>query len=133
MQPFGLFENGNQLENNVLAIRIQPNEGIALKINCKVPGTASPIQPVKMDFRYDSFFGLTPPDAYERLICDCMAGDTTLFAREDEVFQSWKILSPILEHWEKGDAPLETYPCGTWGPEAAEKMLAQDGMQWRLI
>ncbi len=131
--PGHLFENGNQLENNVLAIRIQPNEGIALKINCKVPGTASPIQPVKMDFRYDSFFGLTPPDAYERLICDCMAGDTTLFAREDEVFQSWKILSPILEYWEKGEAPLETYSCGTWGPEAAEKMLAQDGMQWRLI
>ena len=131
--PGHLFEGRNPLENNVLAIRIQPNEGIGLKINCKVPGTESPIQPVKMDFRYDAFFGMTPPEAYERLICDCMAGDTTLFAREDEVFQSWRLLSPILEYWQKEDAALDSYPCGTWGPESSDKMLAQDGNAWRLI
>ncbi|WP_420420849.1 glucose-6-phosphate dehydrogenase [Simkania sp.] len=133
--PGVLFkENGEQHESNVLAIRIQPNEGIALKINCKVPGPSSPIQPVKMDFRYGAFFGLTPPDAYERLICDCIAGDSTLFARQDEVFHSWKFFTPILEHWantKPKDFP--NYPCGSWGPQSAEEMIARDGRKWRLI
>ncbi|MCB1068410.1 MAG: glucose-6-phosphate dehydrogenase, partial [Simkania sp.] len=127
-------ENGEQHESNVLAIRIQPNEGIALKINCKVPGPSSPIQPVKMDFRYGAFFGLTPPDAYERLICDCIAGDSTLFARQDEVFHSWKFFTPLLEHWantKPKDFP--NYPCGSWGPQSAEEMIARDGRKWRLI
>src|SRR5262249_16715656 len=82
--PGILFSQGNKKnENNALVIRIQPDEGISLRINCKVPGPSSPIQPVKMDFRYGSYFGLTPPEAYERLICDCIMGDGTLFARGD--------------------------------------------------
>lgn len=123
-----------QHESNVLAIRIQPNEGIALKINCKVPGPSSPIQPVKMDFRYGAFFGLTPPDAYERLICDCIAGDSTLFARQDEVFHSWKFFTPILDYW-SNHVPknFPNYPAGSWGPKAAEEMIARDGRKWRLI
>lgn len=127
-------EHGQQHESNVLAIRIQPNEGIALKINCKVPGPSSPIQPVKMDFRYGAFFGLTPPDAYERLVCDCIAGDSTLFARQDEVFHSWQFFTPLLEYWgnhKPKDFP--NYPCGSWGPKAAEEMMARDGRKWRLI
>ena len=133
--PGVLFqEQGQQHEPNVLAIRIQPNEGIALKINCKVPGPSSPIQPVKMDFRYGAFFGLTPPDAYERLICDCIAGDSTLFARQDEVFHSWQFFTPLLDHWantEPKDFP--NYASGSWGPKTSDEMLARDGRKWRLI
>lgn len=121
-------------EANILAIRIQPDEGISLKINCKVPGPSSPIQPVKMDFRYGSYFGISPPEAYERLICDCILGDTTLFAREDEVFASWQLLTPILEKWGKTPAKdFPNYTSGTWGPKAADQMIAEDGHKWRLI
>lgn len=127
-------EQGQRHEPNVLAIRIQPNEGISLKINCKVPGPSSPIQPVKMDFRYGSFFGLTPPDAYERLICDCIAGDNTLFARQDEVFYSWEFFTPLLKYWaENIPEDFPNYPCGSWGPSSAEKMIGRDGRKWRLI
>ncbi len=127
-------EHGQKHEPNVLAIRIQPNEGIALKINCKVPGPSSPIQPVKMDFRYGAFFGLTPPDAYERLICDCIAGDSTLFARQDEVFHSWEFFTPILDHWANTDPKdFPNYAAGSWGPKSSDEMLARDGRKWRLI
>lgn len=133
--PRMLFQNsGRKNDPNVLAIRIQPDEGASLKMNCKVPGPSSPIQPVKMDFRYGSYFGVAPPEAYERLICDCILGDTTLFAREDEVITSWKLLTPILDLWTKtqaGDFP--NYASGTWGPKAADQMIAQDGRKWRLI
>ena len=127
-------EPGKEMEPNVLAIRVQPNEGAALKINCKVPGPSSPMQPVKMDFKYGSFFGLTPPDAYERLICDCMMGDSTLFARQDEVFHSWEIFTPLLEHWGKTkEKDFPNYEAGTWGPKAADEMMERDGRKWRLI
>lgn len=133
--PGVLFQQeGKKHQPNVLAIRIQPDEGIALKINCKVPGPASPIQPVKMDFRYGSYFGMSPPEAYERLILDCMIGDSTLFAREDEVFCSWKLLTPVLEEWQK--TPPDCFPnyqAGTWGPELAEEMMARDGRKWRVL
>lgn len=123
-----------QKEPNVLAIRIQPNEGISLKINCKVPGPSSPVQPVKMDFRYGAFFGLTPPEAYERLICDCMFGDTTLFARQDEVFNSWRILTPLLEYWEKTkQKEFPNYPAGSWGPKSADELIERDHRKWRII
>jgi glucose-6-phosphate 1-dehydrogenase len=129
--PGILFPNN---ESNVLAIRIQPNEGISLKMNCKVPGPSSPIQPVKMDFRYGAFFGQTPPEAYERLICDCMYGDTTLFARSDEVFGSWKLLTPLLEYWAgEKHKDFPNYEAGTWGPKASDEMLMRDGRKWRII
>jgi len=133
--PGVLFqEHGKQHETNVLAIRIQPDEGTALKINCKVPGPASPIQPVKMDFRYGSYFGMSPPEAYERLILDCMMGDSTLFAREDEVLSSWRLLTPVLETW-KTTPPdcFPNYKSGTWGPKLAEDMMSHDGRKWRLL
>lgn len=126
-------EGGKKNENNVLVIRIQPNEGISLKINCKVPGSSN-IQPVKMDFRYGSYFGIAPPEAYERLICDCMMGDYTLFARNDEVLTSWKLLTPILKRWEeKPPADFPNYQSGTWGPKKADEMLASSNRTWRLI
>lgn len=87
-----------------------------------------------MDFRYGSYFGVTPPEAYERLICDCMLGDNTLFAREDEVFSSWKLLTPLLEKWEKENPALfPNYAAGTWGPSEADLMIMKDGRKWRLI
>lgn len=133
--PGYLFQTTTStLDSNVLVIRIQPDEGISLKINCKVPGLNTVIQPVKMDFRYGAYFGSAPPEAYERLICDCMAGDNTLFARDDEVLMSWKLLTPILHHWQT-QIPKEfpNYASGTWGPEAADRLLQRDNRQWRLI
>lgn len=122
--PGVLFQqNGKKHAPNVLAIRIQPDEGISMKINCKVPGPTSPIQPVKMDFRYGSYFGAAPPEAYERLIWDCMTGDSTLFARADEVFHSWQIITPILTA-----GKTHIYPAGSWGPEEADAMVA-----WRKL
>lgn len=132
--PSWLFlQSGRRIHRNILVIRIQPDEGIAFKMNCKVPGLNGPIQPVKMDFRYGSYFGLAPPEAYERLLCDCMSGDSTLFARSDEVLSSWKLLTPVLEHWQKTAADFPNYSAGTWGPGAADSMLTQEGGQWRLI
>lgn len=120
-------------EPNVLALRIQPNEGISMKINCKVPGPSSPLQPVKMDFRYGAYFGQSPPEAYERLIWDCILGDSTLFARADEVAASWKIFTPLLEYWAKSAASFPNYPCGSWGPEEADAMIAKDNRSWRKL
>ncbi len=117
---------------NALALRIQPDEGIAMKINCKVPGPSSPIQPVKMDFRYGSYFGQSPPEAYERLIWDCIMGDSTLFARVDEVEESWRILTPVLKYW--SEHPVQNfYPSGTWGPKEADEMISKDGKFWRIL
>lgn len=133
--PGKLFSrDGQPNESDVLAIRIQPDEGISLKMNCKVPGPSSPIQPVKMDFRYGAFFGLAPPEAYERLICDCIYGDSTLFARQDEVFNSWRILTPLLEYWQsKKPENFPNYEAGSWGPKEAEAMMEKDSRKWRLI
>lgn len=131
---FVMQQMGQNLSSNVIVIRIQPDEGISLRINCKVPGPSSPVQPVKMDFRYGSYFGSTPPEAYERLICDCMAGDSTLFARDDEVIASWKILTPLLEHWQNvKPTDFPNYSAGTWGPQAADKMLQREGREWRVV
>lgn len=133
--PGMLFQNpGKKNEPNVLAIRIQPDEGTALRINCKVPGPSSPIQPVKMDFRYGSYFGTAPPEAYERLICDCILGDSTLFAREDEVLSSWKLLTPVLDFWANAKSPdFPNYSAGSWGPQEADAMIGKEGRKWRLI
>jgi len=119
---------------NVLAMRIQPDEGIAMRINCKVPGPSSPIQPVKMDFRYSSYFGQSPPEAYERLIWECITGDGTLFARSDEVSESWKILTPILDYWEKNQPKdFPNYASGTWGPKQADEIMEKVGRHWRIL
>ena len=121
-------------QNNTLIIRIQPDEGISLKINAKIPGSATLVHPVKMDFRYSSHFGTKPPDAYERLLCDCMIGDQTLFARKDEVLASWSTIQPILEHWQN-EPPhgFPNYAAGSWGPEAANYLIQQEGRAWRHI
>ncbi len=133
--PGVLFNRSCQRDDsNVLVIRIQPDEGIALRINSKVPGINNPIQPVRMDFRYGSYFGVEPPEAYERLIIDCILGDSTLFARIDEVLASWKLLTPVLQRWQEvrpHDFP--NYPAGTWGPQAAEQLMQKSARHWRFL
>ncbi len=119
---------------NVLVIRIQPDEGISMKINCKVPGPESPIQPVTMDFRYGSYFGKSPPEAYERLIWECMMGDSTLFARTDEVTNSWKLFTPLVKYWsEHPPQNFPNYEAGTWGPKESEEMIQKEGRSWRIL
>ncbi len=133
--PGVLFqERSKKNDPNVLVLRIQPDEGIGLRINCKVPGPSSPTQPVKMDFRYGSYFGMAPPEAYERLILDCILGDSTLFAREDEVFNSWKLLTPVLQKWSNSSCGIfPNYQAGSWGPQEANEMIARDQRKWRLL
>jgi len=123
----------NDIEPNVLAIKIQPDEGITLKFGSKVPGQ-SQIRPVTMDFRYGTSFGVASPEAYERLLLDCMLGDSTLFTRRDEVEASWGLITPILHGWAQGPAqPFPNYDAGTWGPAAADEFLARDGRAWRRL
>lgn len=133
--PSVLFQHpGKKNEPNVLTLRIQPDEGTSLKINCKVPGSTNFIQPVKMNFRYGKYFGMAPPEAYERLIQDCILGDNTLFAREDEVFSSWNLLTPVLEYWANNPPKdFANYACGSWGPKSADDLIMKDGRKWRLL
>ena len=132
--PAVLF-NKDLRDLNVLVIRIQPDEGISLRIHAKVPGTSFRIEPVKMDFHYGTSFGKPSPEAYERLLLDAMSGDATLFARSDEVEEAWAFIDPIEEAWHaKKDAPeLYFYPAGSWGPEAADNLLTRDGRAWRRL
>jgi glucose-6-phosphate 1-dehydrogenase len=131
------FATSKLIDNseNTLVIRIQPDEGMALRILCKQPGQALSMQPVKMDFRYSSSFGKASPEAYERLLLDAMAGDATLFARRDEVENAWKFIDEIQAAWHKSDTPppMCEYPAGSWGPKEADQLLAQNGHEWRLL
>jgi glucose-6-phosphate 1-dehydrogenase len=132
--PGVLFnKESTALDQNVLVVRIQPDEGISLRMQAKIPGTSLRIEPVKMDFHYGTSFGKPSPEAYERLLLDAMSGDATLFARRDEVEEAWSFIDPIEEAWQsKKDAPpLEFYPAGSWGPDAADELLARDGRVWR--
>ncbi len=123
-----------EIEPNVLAIRIQPDEGISLKFGTKVPGPAVRIRGVHMDFQYGSAFEGASPEAYERLLLDCLTGDATLFARVDEVESAWKLINPILEEWSDGSAdPPAPYEAGSWGPEPAMAMLERDHRRWRRL
>jgi glucose-6-phosphate 1-dehydrogenase len=132
--PLALFARaGNPIiEPNVLAMRIQPDEGILLRFGAKVPGQGLQIRTVNMDFRYGSSFAVDSPDAYETLLLDAMIGDPSLFTRDDEVERAWEILDNILQAWAAGDGgPLHFYSAGTWGPPAADELMQQDGREWR--
>jgi glucose-6-phosphate 1-dehydrogenase len=120
-----------KLDANALTLRLQPNEGISLRFNGKVPGTSLAVRPVRMHFSYDSEFGAYTPEAYERLLLEAMFGDATLFIRRDEVETAWQIVDSIRKGWE--DKPLtnrEFYAAGTWGPIAADDLLEQSGHVW---
>ena len=116
---------------NVLVIRIQPDEGITLRFGAKVPVPGVRIRPVSMDFLYGASFAQESPDAYERLILDAMLGDATLFPRYDEVEEAWEVVEPILEHFARERPEFPNYDAGSWGPEAADTLLEQDGRHWR--
>ena len=120
---------------NVLVIRIQPDEGMSLRIQSKVPGASVRIQPVKMDFNYGTSFGKASPEAYERLLLDAMAGDATLFARRDEVEEAWRFIDDIEAAWDgEGEQPrLFFYPAGSWGPTEADQLIGEDSRAWRRL
>jgi glucose-6-phosphate 1-dehydrogenase len=133
--PMVLFNRDSiEHDQNVLVIRIQPDEGISLRMMAKIPGTSLRIEPVKMDFHYGTSFGKASPEAYERLLLDAMSGDPTLFARRDEVEEAWTFIDTIENAWrEKNSPPLTFYPAGSWGPEEADELLARDGREWRRL
>ncbi|HZU85825.1 MAG TPA: glucose-6-phosphate dehydrogenase, partial [Polyangiaceae bacterium] len=117
---------------NVLAVRIQPDDGIALRFISKEPGQQTVLRDVAMDFRYGMAFGSHTPEAYERLLLDAMRGDATLFTRRDEVESQWEYIDRVLTAWsDEGQPPLAFYPAGSWGPEQADELLARDGRRWR--
>ena len=138
--PHSPFEGNDgvdgTIEPNLLVLRIQPDEGITLRFGGKVPGQSMRIRNVTMDFLYGSSFLRESPEAYERLLLDAMLGDATLFAREDEVEEAWRICTAILDGW-RAHPPerdsLPNYAAGTWGPEAARDFMARDGRQWRRL
>jgi glucose-6-phosphate 1-dehydrogenase len=133
--PHLLFKltEGLSLPPNVLTLRIQPDEGITLRVAAKVPGAGTKLQPVRMDFDYGASFGQAGPDAYVRLLLDAMLGDPTLFARDDEIDAAWALMQGILNGWANApaSAPLPSYEAGTWGPEEAELLMARDMRTWR--
>jgi glucose-6-phosphate 1-dehydrogenase len=131
--PHPPFEEAaaEELRPNVLAIHIQPNEGVSLAIAAKVPGLGWKIRTVYMDFLYGGAFRTGMPEAYERLILDCILGDATLFTRTDEVEEQWKIVDAIVAAWKRDRPSFPNYAAGTWGPPSAQELLARDGRSWR--
>ncbi|MBV8931037.1 MAG: glucose-6-phosphate dehydrogenase, partial [Kutzneria sp.] len=119
-----------ELGQNALVIRVQPDEGITMRFGSKVPGNAMEVRDVTMDFGYGHAFTESSPEAYERLILDVLLGEPSLFPMNEEVELSWRILDPVLTHWAGHGSP-EPYPPGTWGPSSAEEMLARTGRHWR--
>lgn len=135
--PTVLFNalSGGVPGGNVLVIRIQPDEGISLRMVSKIPGARLRLEPVKMDFHYSTSFGKGSPEAYERLLLDSMAGDATLFARRDEVEEAWKFIDHIESAWHESSnpPPVADYVAGTWGPKEADDLLAEGGRKWRRL
>jgi len=119
-----------ELGQNALVMRIQPDEGVTLRFGAKVPGTAMELRDVNMDFAYGGAFVESSPEAYERLILDVLLGDPPLFPQHEEVELSWRILDPIVSWWAEHGRP-DQYPAGSWGPESADEMIARDGRTWR--
>jgi glucose-6-phosphate 1-dehydrogenase len=135
---FGGEGEHHQLQPNVLVMRVQPNEGVSLNFEVKVPGAAVAltqqleVAPVDMDFSYAEAFGETAAPAYETLLLDVMIGEATLFTRSDEVDAAWRIIDPLLSYWESHPPEkMATYPAGSWGPAEADALIAADGARWR--
>jgi glucose-6-phosphate 1-dehydrogenase len=130
--PFMMFRETSvrSLHCNVLVIRVQPEEGITLEVDAKVPGQALDLKTVAMDFKYDEVFAQTPSTGYETLLYDALTGDQTLFHRADSTEVSWRAVMPILEAWPSQSRPV-CYGAGSWGPEEAHELLERDGRTWR--
>jgi glucose-6-phosphate 1-dehydrogenase len=129
--PFDATDT-EELGQNALVIRIQPDEGVTLRFGSKVPGSAMEVRDVNMDFAYGESFTESSPEAYERLLLDVLIGDPPLFPRQEEVELSWRILDPIEDYWASHSKP-EQYAAGTSGPPSADRLLARDGRAWRRI
>jgi glucose-6-phosphate 1-dehydrogenase len=126
------LRDGQIIQSNILAIRVQPEEGIALRFEVKAPGIEVKMASVDMDFRYAEAFGELEHDAYETLLLDCMLGEATLFTRSDEVEAAWAVVDPMLDFWaNKRPDHFPNYPAGTWGPTIADEFIAQQGAKWR--
>ena len=131
--PLALFrkEGCEETTENVLTMRIQPDEGITLTVGSKVPGQAIDIESVDMRFQYATSFDEESPDAYERLLLDAAIGDGTLFARRDEVELGWELIDAIRRGWAEEGPPLTEHAAGTWGPAEAEAFMEREGRRWR--
>ena len=131
--PHPPFEEtaGGELRPNVLLVHVQPDEGVSLAIGAKVPGQGMTIRTVHMDFLYGGAFRTGLPEAYERLILDCMIGDQTLFTRSDEIEEQWLLVDAIVAAWQRDRPGFPNYPAGSWGPPAADDLLHRDGRSWR--
>jgi glucose-6-phosphate 1-dehydrogenase len=129
--PFAATDT-EELGQNALVIRVQPDEGVTVRFGSKVPGSAMEVRDVNMDFAYGESFTESSPEAYERLLLDVLIGDPPLFPRQEEVELSWKILDPIEEYWASHDKP-EQYPAGTAGPPGADELIGRDGRAWRRL
>jgi glucose-6-phosphate 1-dehydrogenase len=128
--PFEI-DSEEGLRPNVLLVHIQPDEGVSLAVGAKVPGQGLTIRTVHMDFLYGGTFRTGLPEAYERLILDCMLGDTTLFTRADEVEEQWALVDAMVAPWKRDHPNFPNYAAGTWGPAAADELLRRDGRSWR--
>ena len=137
--PLSIFKDAEGkgaegIRNNIISMRIQPDEGITLRFGAKLPGPDMSISTVNMNFSYAEAFGASSANGYERLLLDAMLGDATLFAHRDGVEATWALMTPILEAWAKTPIrDLPNYPAGTWGPPASDAMLKADGRKWRKL
>jgi glucose-6-phosphate 1-dehydrogenase len=134
--PLQIFRRASPtpLSSNLLVINVQPDEGISLRFDAKIPGTRLQVSPVMMNFRYGTTFPGAVPEAYETLLLDAMLGDATLFARHDFVEASWALVTPVNECWQRsGDPSIPAYEAGEWGPAEADAMIAKDGRRWRTL
>jgi glucose-6-phosphate 1-dehydrogenase len=116
---------------NVLILQVQPEEGLSLSFQAKRPGSKICMSTLNMNFNYKNVFLVDMPEAYQRLLLDCMAGDQTLFNRYDSVEMAWQLLMPVLEKWEKEDSPPHEYPAGSESFPEADKLIESDGRKWR--
>jgi glucose-6-phosphate 1-dehydrogenase len=134
--PLEIFRRASQtaVSPDLLIVNVQPDEGISLRFEAKLPGSRMQIAPVMMNFRYMSTFGGEVPEAYETLLLDAMLGDATLFARHDFVEGSWALITPVLEAWaETKTEALPTYEAGEWGPAEADHLFGTSGRRWRTL
>ncbi|MDX1935150.1 MAG: glucose-6-phosphate dehydrogenase [Capsulimonadales bacterium] len=131
--PLTLFRSSTRKpEPNRLRLRIQPDAEIALVVELKRPGTMNDLIPIELDMYYQETFQTPLKDAYERLLLDALNGDAVLFMREDEIDAAWRVVDPLLAYWRSEPADFPNYAAGTWGPEAADELLARDGRKWIL-
>ncbi len=135
--PLHLFKGAGgqgkeQLQPNVLTLRIQPDDGISLKFGAKIPGPTTNLAQVQMNFSYAEVFGKSSANGYERLLLDAMLGDGTLFAERQGVEATWALMTPILEAWKQQKKDFPNYAAGSWGPQESDDLLARDGRAWRV-